>query len=206
MEKIVIIGAGGHARSVMDAIEAGDTYEVVGFVGPDVSQGGYRGREVLCDDDEVVKLADKVVRLAAFGIGYMGDDDVRPALMHSMEALGFSFPPIVDPSAVIASDASIAPGVFVGKLAVVNASASIGELAIVNSCAVIEHDCIVGKAAHISVGSILCGGVTVRDSAFVGAGATIIQNLEIGEHAVVGAGSTVLKNVPENGKALGLYA
>lgn len=84
-------------------------------------------------------------------------------------------PNIVDPSAVIADDAVMGEGIFVGKRAVVNAAAHIGDLCIINTGAIVEHDCDVGNYSHISVGSVLCGGVRVGQRTLIGANATVIQ-------------------------------
>ena len=205
MEKIIVLGSGGHAKSVVDAIEAMGEFEIVGFAGPDAT-ASYRGYRTICDDGGLEALHVDGVMSAAFGIGYLGGADIRRGFFRRLRGIGFRFPAIVDPSAAIARDAVICRGAFVGKNVVVNSSARVGVLAIVNSGAIIEHECSVGDYAHVSVGAVLCGQVAVGEGAFVGAGSTVIQSLSIGAESIIGAGSTVLRDVPEGGKAVGLYA
>lgn len=204
-EKIVILGSGGHARSVLDAIISRGEFDVVGAVSPQGSDAWYRGFPRVGSDEVLPLLLESGCRKAALGLGHLGDPAQRESLFSYAKSLGFRFPPIIDPTAIVAGDAEIGEGAFVGKAAVLNANASVGKIAIVNSGSLVEHDCSVADGAHVAVRSVLCGGVTVGAGSFVGANATVIQGVSIGAGAIVGAGAIILADIDPGGRAVGVY-
>ena len=137
-------------------------------------------------------------------VGSLQSYAIRKKLVQLAMQIGFTFPVIADPSAVISKFANIGQGTFIGKNAVVNAGTFVGEHCIINTGAILEHDCLVGNFCHVSVGSILCGGVTVGNGVFVGAGSTVVQMLTIASDSMIGAHSTVLTNVGEKMKVNGI--
>lgn len=201
MEEIVLIGGGGHALSVADAIVSGKNYKIAGYT--DVSDAHIFLR-YLGTDEMLGDLFRKGISNAAVTVGYLGKSGIRDRLYRTAKGLGFRLPPIMDPSAVVSGSAEVGEGVFVGKHAVVNAGARIGRMCIINTGAVIEHNNRIGEYSHIAVGTVLCGDVSVGEHAFVGANATIIQGVHIGMNAVIGAGSVVVGDVPENGRVVGV--
>lgn len=204
MSRIVLIGAGGHARSMADSIERAGLFQIQGFVDKetDTKLGNY---EYLGTDEYLSKIRQSGVENAAICIGYLGGDDRRQDLYAAAKKAGFNLPTIIDPSAIVANDAQIGEGSFIGKAAVVNTKASLGVMTIINSGAIIEHDCIVKSFSHVSVNTTLCGGCTIGESSFIGAGAVVLQGVKIGSTAIVGAGSIVLSNAPEDSKIMGVY-
>ena len=196
MEKIVLLGCGGHAKSVADAILQGNSYEIAGFV--DTVKNDefvYRGIRVIGSDDDLQTLYDTGIHHACICVGYLGHGNIRNILYEKLKNIGFTLPSIIDPSAILAADVEVGEGSFIGKGAIVNSNACIGKMCIINSGAIIEHDCIVGDFSHISVASILCGGVNVGNASFIGANSTVIQEKTIGQNCVIGAGTVVRKNV-----------
>lgn len=196
MEKIILIGAGGHAKTVADTIERLGIYEIAGFV--DVKPVGthiYRTYSVIASDNDLHSLWARGIKNAFVCIGYVGNSEIRNNLYRKLKAIGYNLPVIIDTTAVVASDACIGDGTYVGRCAVINADAAVGKMCIINTGAVVEHECIVADYAHISVGTVLCGQVTVGEMTFIGANATIIQGLKIGSKCIVGAGSVVLKDI-----------
>ncbi len=202
MQDIILLGAGGHARSVIDSIIAGKKYRVVGYSD---NHEYYDGKyEVICNDSGLEQLYLSGVHYAFVCIGYLGNNDIREQLYERLKQIGFHIPVIIDPTAAIAVDAVIGEGTYIGKCAVVNSNANVGKMAIINSGAIIEHDCAIGEFTHISVGSIICGGSQVGRAAFIGANATVIQQLNIGERTIIGAGSVVLSDIGADQKKSGV--
>ena len=200
MEKILILGNGGHAKSVIDVLEKEDKYEIAGIVVNTRQENKFESRyPVIGCDDELAALYESGIKKAAMGIGFLGKGNLRKSLWMKLKKIGFSFPIICDPSAILANDISIGEGCFIGKRAVINTGAVIEKMGIINTGAIIEHECHVGEFSHISVGSILCGNVQVDEAVFVGANATVIQGISIGKQSIVGAGVTVKKDIGENG-------
>lgn len=200
---VLVVGGGGHGRSVIDTMQRSNLYEIVGIVDRDPA-AAICGYSVIGGDDDLERL-----RLhsdaAAIGIGFMGGRSRRHILGERLERLGYELPPIVDPSAICAQTSVLGPGTFVGKCAIVNAFANVGRFAIVNSGAVVEHDCRVGDGAHVSVHATLCGGVSVGTDAFIGAGSVVIQGVTVGAGAIIGAGSVILSNVVAGTKIVGVH-
>lgn len=198
-EQIVILGCGGHAKSVVDTVEATGIFEIAGFVDHTYDEKfEYRGYRMLGCDDDLQKIYSAGIRNACVGIGFLGKGRVRNQLYAQLKQIGFLLPAIIDSTAVVAGDVEIGEGAFVGKNAMINADAEIGKMTIINTGAIIEHDCRIDDFCHVSVGSVVCGAVHMGENTFVGANATVIQGIEIGEGALIGAGTVVSKNVKDN--------
>lgn len=199
MERIVILGNGGHAKSLVDIIESEKRYEIAGYVvnenNSDMSNAKYPR---LGGDVQLEEIFQGGITNAAVGVGYMGNSSLREKLWKQLKQIGFFLPVICDPSAVLAEDARIGEGSFIGKGSIVNANATVGKMCIINTGAIIEHDCEVEDFSHISVGSVLCGDVKVGAASFVGANATVIQGVRIGRNCTIGAGTTIRKNLRDN--------
>lgn len=198
MEEILVLGNGGHARSLIDILERQGKYKIKGYIVNDNITENAMDYHVIGTDDDLGKLYKSGIRNAAVGIGYLGKSHIREILYTKLKNIGFYLPIICDPSAIVSKHASIGEGSFIGKGSIINAGAVIGKMCIINTGAIVEHDCIVGDFSHISVSSILCGEVKVGEAAFVGAGATVIQGKSIGDKCIIGAGTTIRKNVNSN--------
>ena len=201
MEEIVLIGGGGHALSVADAIISRESYEVAGYTDAADTHIPLR---YLGTDDILESLFKKGIVNAAITVGYLGKSSIRDRLYHMAKQTGFRLPAIIDSSAVISDSAHVDEGVFIGKHAVVNAEARIGRMCIINTGAIVEHNNRIGKYSHIAVGAVLCGDVSVGEHTLIGANATIIQGVHIGMNAIIGAGSVVNRDVPDKGRVVGV--
>ena len=151
MEKILILGNGGHARSLADILEREKKYEIAGYVVNDEKTAVGEGYPVIGNDESLEQLFESGIRNAALGIGYLGKSDLRERLWRTLKRIGFFMPVVCDPSAVLARKVHIGEGGFVGKGAIINTNVSIGRLCIINTGAIIEHDCKVDDFSHVSV-------------------------------------------------------
>jgi sugar O-acyltransferase (sialic acid O-acetyltransferase NeuD family) len=201
---LLLLGGGGHCRSVLDVLETAGI-SVAGLVtGPGEDKPVF-GYPVLGGDDDLLRLR-KTYDTALVTVGQIGSADVRRRLFFLLRELKYSLPAVVSPLAHVSRHARVGEGSVVMHQALVNAGVSIGENAIINTRALVEHDCAVGAHCHIAVGAVLCGGVSVGEGSFVGAGAVIRQGIRVGRGCIVGMGSTVLADVPDGAKVLGLRA
>lgn len=199
MEDIILLGIGGHAHSVVDSIERNGKFHIAGFLDTEKLAGQrFRDYRVLDTDDALEKYFRNGIKNAFVTIGFLGRGNVRNRLYKRLKSIGYTIPDIVDHSAIVAEDAEIQEGTFVGKRAIVNANARIGKMCIINTGAIIEHDCQVGDFSHVSVGGVLCGNVTVGEQCLIGANATVIQERKIGKNNIIGAGETVRRNMEGN--------
>ncbi len=199
--KLLLLGGGGHCRSILDSVRALEIYDEIALV--DKSNADVRGLLLLGNDDALPCLLSEGWTEAFISVGSTGNTDVRRRLYRELKDIGFTIPTIVDPSAVIASDVYVGEGVYVAKRAVINAGSSVGACAIINTAAVVEHDCSIGDFAHISPGAVLCGEVIVGSDAHIGAGSVVRQQLTVGAGSLVGIGSVVVSDVPEGVTAYG---
>ncbi|MBI5720023.1 MAG: acetyltransferase [Burkholderiales bacterium] len=199
-QPIIIIGAGGHATVVADALLA-EGLQVLGFVDRDAALTGGRrlGLPVLGGDDVLAAYSRVEVRLVN-GIGgtgagiVAGEAGLRERVQRRLEADGWHFGSVRHPDAVVSPHAQVEPGSQLMAGSVVQPGSRIGQGAIVNTRAVVEHDATVGAFAHIAPGAVLCGGVDVGEGAHVGAGAVVRQGVRIGAAAVIGVGAAVVRD------------
>lgn len=188
MEDIILVGFGGHAKSVADCIERKKEYRIIGYTEPAEVKSRY---PYLGNDNALKEYFDKGVRNVAICQGYLGHGELRQKLYKFVKAIGYTLPVIMDPTSIVSDIAVIGEGTFIGKGAVVNAEARIGKMAIINTMSLVEHECVVGDFSHIAVAAVLCGQVEVGDAAFIGANSTVIQCRKIESGRIVPAGVTV---------------
>ena len=204
-KKIVLIGGGGHCKSVLDTLLRNNEYNEIVITDHDIPAGSkIFGCNVIGNDDFLPQLLKDGYTDAFVTVGSIKSTTLRRKLYSLAVETGFNVVNIVDSSAVVSKYCKLGKGIFIGKNAVINSDAEIGDCAIINTGAIVEHECKVGKFSHISVGAKLCGNVCVGDDTLVGAGSTVIQGVHIGMSAVIGAGSTVIKDVEDNSVRYGL--
>lgn len=207
IKKLVLIGGGGHCKSVLDTVLQMDIFSEIVITDYNVSAGTeILGCKVVGNDDILPSLyADGFIN-AFITVGSIKSSENRKRICQRARDIGFHFPVIIDPTAVLAKDICIEEGVFIGKNAVINTGAKINEMTIINTGAIIEHDCHIGPFCHVAVGAVVCGGSRLEESVFIGANSTIIQGVKIGSNSVIGAGSVILGDVAENSMVVGISA
>lgn len=198
MAEVVLWGGTGHSR-VLRELLGHEGATVVAVVDGRAIEPPFEGVETLRGLDGLKTwLAHRPAGAAplsyALAIGGAFGRD-RLALAGQLDALGLDLRSLVHPTAMIASDATLARGIQVLLGAAVGTCVRLGACTIVNTRASVDHDCILGDGVHIGPGATLCGHVEVGDGCFIGAGATILPRLKIGHDAIVGAGAVVTRDV-----------
>jgi sugar O-acyltransferase (sialic acid O-acetyltransferase NeuD family) len=203
---VIILGAGGHARVLIDLLRLQST-ELLGATTTVIDNNDREllGVRVIGNDDEVDRYPTGTISLVN-GVGSVSISAQRRQIFESFKRKGYRFATAIHPSAVIAADASISEGAQVMAGAIVQSGCHIGANALINTGAVVDHDCRIGDHAHISSGATLSGGVQVGENAHVGAGATVIQGIKIGRNSLVAAGSVVIGDVPDDTIVMGVPA
>ena len=188
-EKILLVGGGGHCRSVIDVIEQTNMYEIVGIIdlkeNIDTEVLGYK---IIGCDENLGKLF-KLYKNAHITIGHIESAERRIKMYFLLKEIGFNLPVIISPLAYVSRYASIDEGTIIMHHALVNTNAKIGKNCIINTKALIEHDAMVEDFCHISTGAIVNGGVLVKSGTFFGSNATSKQYSEVS--GFVKAGSVV---------------
>ena len=193
---IILLGAGGHA-SVVLALLRTTPAKVIGFCDPKYSSGEqWQGLTSIGNELDPEQQGPDRVALAN-GLGSLPGNNLREQLYDRYQRMGYEFPNLVHPSAILAADLTLAGGVQVMAGAVIQPGVSLGANVIVNTGATIDHDCQVQDHVHIAPGVTLSGSVELGTGAHIGTGANIIQNLSIGPRAVVGAGVTLTRSLDQ---------
>lgn len=195
-ESLLLLGFGGHARSVADvALAAG--YHSLCFVDTNARDGEtFLGFPVQRGMPPVVS-----------GFEYMpcaGDNQRRMEQLTQLTNAGLPVATVISPHSTIGRGAIIQAGCFVAHQAHIGPLAQIGAGCIVNSGAVVEHDCVVGPGCHISIHASVAGRTRLGSCVFLGAGATVIDGISVAGNVIVGAGGVVLSAIDEPGTYVGV--
>jgi len=202
--KILLIGAGGHCKVILDLLLKSKEFNVFGIIDLKERVGSnVFSVPVIGTDLDLPKFFRKGVKHCFISVGSVGDSNLRVNLYGLARKIGFIFPNLMHPLASVSFQAVLGDGNYIAPGVIINAGAQIGNNCIINTGTIIEHDCKIGNFVHLSPGSILSGGVTIGDCSHLGAGSVVIQNLEIGMNVIVGAGSVVTKNIRKNMIAYG---
>lgn len=204
MSGILLIGGGGHCLSVIDSIEREEKYEIAGIIDLDEKVGRKVGDyRIIGTDSKLGEFYKQGIKNAFITLASIGDVSHRRELFNLCDNYGYSFPTIIDPSAIIASNTIIKKGTFVGKGVIINSETMIGENAVINTGSIVEHNSEVGDFSHIAPGVTLAGNVKIGNSTHLGIGSTVIQNIHIGSDVLIGSHSNVVADIPDNTKAYG---
>jgi sugar O-acyltransferase (sialic acid O-acetyltransferase NeuD family) len=204
---IVGIGAGGHAKCVIEAVRSVFRFRVVALLDADPRLTGSTvlGCPVL-GGDGIAAIRAEGVEAAFTGIGGVGSTRARREAAALLRDTGFTLPTIVHAAATVAGSAELDVGVQVMAGALVGAEARLHRDVLVNAGAIVGHDVEVGECAHVAQGARVGGAVTIGAGAHVGSGAVVLQGRTIGEGAIVGAGAVVIDDVPPRARVGGLPA
>jgi len=184
LRSILLIGAGGHAKVVCDALHASGR-----TVGAYVDPRAAAWLDLLRFESDEAALADEALHDIAIGLGGVTPAalEARYAVMKRYQARGRSAPAIVDPRGALSGSAMLAPGAQALVGSIVNANAQVGEGAIVNTRAVVEHDARVGRGTHVAPGAIVLGGADVGEFCMIGAGAIVLPGVRIADRTLIPA-------------------
>lgn len=204
MEKILLIGGGGHCKVVIDATRLSGGYDIVGIVDlPENVGKTLCGVPIIGDDSKLEKIFGQGVKYCIITVGSVGDSKIRQKLYKLSKARQFELVNVIHPSAIIDKSVKMGKGNFISAGVIINSEAQIGNNCIVNTGAIIEHDCIIGDNVHIAPGVVMSGGVFIGANSHIGTGSSIIQSIVIGKNVMIGAGSNVVKNIKNNVTAFG---
>ena len=198
MDKILLIGAGGHARSCIDVIETVGQFEIAGVVEKDESMTNANIRYPIIGTDNDLDKLRKKYDYALITVGQIKSPAIRIKLFQLLKELDFTLPTIISPHAYVSKHAQIGEGSIIMHGAIVNANAKIGINCIINNKSLIEHDAVIGDHCHIATGGIINGEVFVGNETFIGSGAVTKQCISIGNNCIVSAGIVLKRDVEPN--------
>lgn len=199
---IVVVGAGGHAKVVIELFRAmGDQVEYC--VGGQDAVDECLGVPVRKGDEWLDKLRSEGYGRAFIAIG---PNRLRIKLAEYALSLGYELVNAISPTAVISPTAMLGNGIAVMAGTIINAASEIGDLTIINTGATVDHDCIIGRAVHIAPQCGLAGTVRIGEGSFLGIGSRVIPEKEVGAWTMIGAGAVVTCDIPPHVTAVGVPA
>ncbi|MDY4279992.1 MAG: acetyltransferase [[Pasteurella] mairii] len=200
-EKVIFIGAGGYAKSVLDSLDK-EKYALCGFIDNFKPEGTtHLGYPILAKT--IMEFSDKEKYSYFISIG---NNDYRLEKFLKLQQLGCNIINVIDKTALVSENTTLGKGLFIGKMAIINSGVTIGDNVIINTKALIEHGCVIGNHCNISTNTTLNGDVIVDDYCFVGSSAVLNGQLRIGENSVIGSGAVVIRNVQPRTVVVGVPA
>jgi len=194
--RLLIVGAGGHAKVVVDAAEEAG-FEIAGVVGAAGDAPEVLGHPV---------SHDRAGLSADVFIVAIGDNAMRSRVFNEYLTAGYTPASVVHPSSIVSRQALIDDGAFVAAGVVINACARIGADAILNTGCTVEHDCVIGEHVHIGPQAALCGSVTLGEGVLLGVGSCASPGVSVGDWTVVGAGAAIVGDLPAHAVCVGVPA
>lgn len=178
MNKILLIGAGGHCQSCVEVIEQLKKFKIEGILDPFVSENKKFGYKIYRSDKDLIKIF-KRIKLALITIGLTTKKDllIREKYYNKLKNIGFKLPIIKSKSSYISINSSIEEGTIIFNNAFINAGVKIGFNSIINTGSIIEHGSSIGSNTHISTGVIINGSSQIGNNSFIGSGTVVSNNV-----------------------------
>lgn len=194
MKELILVGGGGHARSLIDVIELTKLYKIVGIIDTPENKGTkVLSYEINYSDEDIPELIKKGYNFIV-SIGQIKSPEIRIGIYDKLKKMNAQLPMIISPLAYVSKTAQIGEGTVIMHGAIVNVGVKVGVNCIINSKSLLEHDAIVEDHCHISTGAILNGGTIVKSGSFIGSNAVIREYLEIKSRSVIPAGAVILRS------------
>ncbi len=191
IKNVVIIGAGGHAKVIVDSLSTMPQYKIIALLDSQSQEKELLGVPILGGDEQLPDLIKQGVKHALIAIG---DNKRRKTMALKLTTMGFQFINAVSQHAIVSKHAILGQGICIMPGAVINAGTQIGDHTIINTNSSIDHDCNIAAFSHIAPGATLAGHVTLEEGCFVGTGSSIIPNISLGQWTNAAAGSVIVTN------------
>lgn len=194
IKKLMIIGAGGHAKVCLDIAKRIGSWTEIDFIDDKLYGELVNGTNVIGTLNMISKFKNTHNFIVA-----IGDNSIRLEIFNFLENNNYKITTLLDPSSIISLNSVIGCGTVIMPNVVINTNTIVGKNCIVNTGSIIEHDCVVGNHVHISPNSTICGTTTISQEVWIGSGSTVINNLKICSKVIIGAGSLVLSDIETRG-------
>jgi len=190
-KKLIIIGAGGFAKSVLESIDL-VTYEIVGFI-DSFKEGTHQNLPIL--SNSIRNIDDKTDYSYFVAIGEPKD---RAKWLDELSNYKLDIITVIDPTALISKTAILGSGVYIGKMSIINSDTHLADGTVINTRSLIEHGNKIGYCSNISTNVVLNGDVRVGRMTFVGSCTVVNGQISIGDNSIIGSGSVVIRDIPNN--------
>ncbi|RPJ79543.1 MAG: acetyltransferase [Alphaproteobacteria bacterium] len=198
--KIVLIGAGGHAKVVLDTVISTKLHEIVALID---DNPGLNGSFLF--DIPIFNQLESCGNIQGYIVA-IGDNYIRKTKFEFYKSKGYSPVTGIHKSVIISPYANIGDGTVAFANVVVNPGAQIADNVILYTACTVDHDCMIFDHAYISPGCNISGRVNIGTGAFLGTGAVVLPGVKIGDWSIIGAGAVVTKDIPPHVTAVGVPA
>ena len=205
-QRVVVLGAGGHGKVVLDALLAAEEHEVVGVLDDDPAKAGLclLGIPIVGTSRDLRGLAS---RLTFEGVVVaIGDNYLRDRKSREVRAAGLQPVTVIHPGATVSRFVELGEGIVILAGAVINPGTKLADNVCVNTAASVDHDNVLGRSSHVFPNATLAGGVSIGEFTHIGSGAVVNPNLKVGKHSYVGSGAVVTRDVAEGVIVVGVPA
>ena len=200
-KNLILIGGGGHCKSVIDVAESAG-YNILGVLDmPEEVGKSVLDYKVIGTDDDIPLYIEKAEFIIT--VGFIKNPFIRVRIYNEVIEAGGKLATIVAPSAYVSRYATLGEGTVVMHQAVVNAGAQVGTNCIINTFCNIEHDAVIGNQCHVSTGTMVNGDCKVGERVFIGSQSVLANGITVGDDIIIGAGSVVHKSISEKGMYVG---
>ena len=200
-KSLLIIGSGGHAKAVIDALSSSGKIPL-GVIDLNFKNKEEKilGVDVIGDISLLESYNNNETQVAIA----IGDNDKRKEVFFLLKNMDFKVLTVIHHTAYISKSALIGEGVFVSAGAIINSESNIGDNTIINSGVIVEHETRIGDHCHLAPGVKIGGRSSVENNSFVGIGSSIANNIKIGRRVIIGAGSVIIQDVETNSTVVGV--
>lgn len=193
---IILIGGGGHCKSVIDVIELEGKYNILGILDNNLPIGhSIVGYTIIGKDEDILKFSKRENTYFIITVGQIKSVDARVLIYETLKRYHCKLATVISPRAYVSSNATIKRGTVIHHDALVNSGVEIGKNCIINSKALIEHGVKIGNFCHISTGAIVNGESKIADKCFLGSNSTISNSIFIGNNIIISAGKFIKYNI-----------
>lgn len=206
-KKIVVIGASGHAKVIIDIIEREGKYTIIGLIDSYKEKGKKTFGYAILGTEKIIPQLLEEENLYG-GILAIGDNYIRQELFYKIKEIqpDFKYINAIHPQAVIGAKVRIGEGIVIMPGVIVNIQSKIDDFCILNTKSTLDHECKMKKFSSLGPGANVGGNVGIGECTAISLGAKVIENITIGKHTVVGAGSLVIRNIGDYKIAFGIPA
>lgn len=203
MYKNLIIGAGGHCRPIIDALNL-NNIKIDGILDLNYKK---KNKQNSIFQNRIIGGIEKINKFKNFRINCylaIGDNQIRKEIYKKLINEKINFPYLIHPNTIISSKTKIKKGVFINAGVIINAGAIINDFSIINTSSIIDHETKIGSFSQICPGCIVAGRVNIGSNSFIGIGTNIIDNISLSRNVIVGAGSNIIKSIKKSGTYVGM--
>ncbi|MCO5249197.1 MAG: acetyltransferase [Chitinophagales bacterium] len=204
MERLILIGGGGHCKSCIEVIESIGEFEIAGILDiPSKIGEKVLNYEIIGSDTDIATFVDIGIKNYIVTLGQIHTATLKKKIFENIYIQGGNPTSITSKYAIVSSRAKIGVGTIIMHGAIINANAKIGNNCIINNQANVEHDANIGNHVHVSTDAVINGQVNIGDEVLIGSNSVIRNGINICSNVVIGAGSVVTKDIVESGTYVG---